>query len=268
MLLPKDTDIVESFSLISLIQKIFGWEIKTASAELAPKPDTSKEVRLVHLEIQTAELWLGDSYIATIKDGEQAEIITKRLQALVAEANFDPETAVPTLVKGMPGGMVSDRVWFVLNEDLLPDYKLNKDLLAIEWINNLRTALGVKQYDLVTAQTKMYDIKESDSQQSQFDGLASWYGPYFHGRLTANGEIYDQFGLTAAHPSLKLNTYLKITNLNNNKSLILRVNDRGPYIPPRTLDLSLGSARCLGSVETGVIPYQATIMERNNPSDI
>ncbi|NJN76437.1 MAG: septal ring lytic transglycosylase RlpA family protein [Synechococcaceae cyanobacterium RL_1_2] len=114
----------------------------------------------------------------------------------------------------------------------------------------------------------MYNLKESKNQQSQFDGLASWYGPYFHGRLTANGEIYNQFGLTAAHPSLALNTYLKITNLNNNKSVILRVNDRGPYIPPRTLDLSLGSARCLGSVETGVIPYQATIMEPDAPNGI
>ena len=60
---------------------------------------------------------------------------------------------------------------------------------------------------------------------------ASWYGPRFHGRLTANGEIYDQMAYTAAHKSLHFGTLLKLTNEKNNKSVIVRINDRGPYIP-------------------------------------
>jgi len=67
---------------------------------------------------------------------------------------------------------------------------------------------------------------------------ASWYGPRFHGRLTANGEIYDQMGYTAAHKSLPFGTLLRLTNPKNNKSIVVRINDRGPYIPGRKIDLS------------------------------
>lgn len=83
--------------------------------------------------------------------------------------------------------------------------------------------------------------------------IASWYGPRFHGKETANGEIYDQMAFTAAHKRFKFGTLLKITNLRNNKSVIVRINDRGPYIPGRNLDLSKASAMALGMVHRGVI---------------
>jgi rare lipoprotein A len=82
---------------------------------------------------------------------------------------------------------------------------------------------------------------------------ASWYGPQFHGRLTANGEIYNQMALTAAHKSLPFGTVLQITNLKNGKSVFIRINDRGPYIEGRDLDLSKGTALALGMLEKGVL---------------
>ncbi len=82
---------------------------------------------------------------------------------------------------------------------------------------------------------------------------ASWYGPRFHGRLTANGEIYDQMALTAAHKSLPFGTLLKLTNPKTNKSIVVRINDRGPYIPGRQIDLSKKAALILGAYEKGVI---------------
>ncbi len=81
---------------------------------------------------------------------------------------------------------------------------------------------------------------------------ASWYGPRFHGKTTANGEIYDQTALTAAHKSLRFGTILKVTNPRNNKSVIVRINDRGPYIPGRQLDLSKSAAEQLGLIFNGV----------------
>lgn len=81
---------------------------------------------------------------------------------------------------------------------------------------------------------------------------ASWYGPGFHGRLTANGETYDQMSLTAAHKSMKFGTLLKVTNLRNNRSVVVRINDRGPYIHGRDLDLSKAAAMQLGLVRRGV----------------
>jgi len=82
---------------------------------------------------------------------------------------------------------------------------------------------------------------------------ASWYGPKFHGRLTANGEIYDQMSFTAAHKSMKFGTYLRVTNLKNGKVVIVRINDRGPYIEGRSIDLSKASAIALGMIPKGVI---------------
>ena len=82
---------------------------------------------------------------------------------------------------------------------------------------------------------------------------ASWYGPKFHGRLTANGENYDQMSFTAAHKSMKFGTYLRVTNLRNGKKVIVRINDRGPYIEGRSIDLSKASALALGMIPSGVI---------------
>jgi rare lipoprotein A len=98
--------------------------------------------------------------------------------------------------------------------------------------------------------------------------LASWYGPKFHGRKTANGEFYDQMAFTAAHKSLPFGTLLKLTNLKNLKSVIVRVNDRGPYINNRDLDLSKGAALALGMIKRGVIKLKVekvTLADENRP---
>jgi rare lipoprotein A len=93
---------------------------------------------------------------------------------------------------------------------------------------------------------------------------ASWYGPKFHGKLTANGEIYDQMALTAAHKSLKFGTLLKVTNPKNGKSVIVRINDRGPYVGDRELDLSKGSAMKLGLINKGVARVKIEEVELSN----
>ncbi len=93
-------------------------------------------------------------------------------------------------------------------------------------------------------------------------GQASWYGPGFHGRLTANGERYNQNALTAAHPRLRFGTRVKVTNLNNGRSIVVRINDRGPYAEDRVIDVSAAAARSLGMIETGVAPVKVTILGR------
>jgi len=98
---------------------------------------------------------------------------------------------------------------------------------------------------------------------------ASWYGPKFHGKFTANGEVYDQMALTAAHKYLSFGTLLKITNPKNGKSVIVRINDRGPYIEGRELDLSKGAAIELGILAKGVARVkiqEITLGEKNNPT--
>lgn len=84
------------------------------------------------------------------------------------------------------------------------------------------------------------------------EGLASWYGRDFHGRLTANGEVFDQDSITAAHPTLPMPSYVRVTNMRNKKSLIVRVNDRGPFHGNRVIDLSNKAAHLLGFKDNGV----------------
>ena len=97
---------------------------------------------------------------------------------------------------------------------------------------------------------------------------ASWYGPKFHGKFTANGEIYDQMALTAAHKHLSFGTLLKVTNPRNGRSVIVRINDRGPYVEGRDLDLSKGAAIELGIMRKGVAKLrieELTLSGSSNP---
>jgi peptidoglycan lytic transglycosylase len=84
-------------------------------------------------------------------------------------------------------------------------------------------------------------------------GRASWYGHPHHGRLTASGEVFDMYRMTAAHPTLALGTRVRVTNLENGRSVYVRVNDRGPVVAGRIIDLSYAAARSLGAVEAGVV---------------
>ena len=92
-------------------------------------------------------------------------------------------------------------------------------------------------------------------------GISSFYAEDFHGKLTANGEIYDMYGLTAAHKTIPLNTIARVTNLANGKSLILRINDRGPYIQGRMLDCSYGAAKKLDFIKEGKTKVQIDVIE-------
>jgi rare lipoprotein A len=95
---------------------------------------------------------------------------------------------------------------------------------------------------------------------SEETGHASWYGHPYHGRRTASGEVYDMVDLTAAHRTLPLGTWILVTNLDTGQALELRVNDRGPFVDGRILDLSWGAARLLGAVGPGVIPVRLRIV--------
>lgn len=97
---------------------------------------------------------------------------------------------------------------------------------------------------------KKYQVLKS-SKGFQQKGTASWYGTKFHGRKTSNGETYDMFAMTAAHKSLPLPTYVEVRNLDNNKKVIVRVNDRGPFHGNRVIDLSYTAAAKLGIVGSG-----------------
>jgi rare lipoprotein A len=107
---------------------------------------------------------------------------------------------------------------------------------------------------------KVYVPEEDVNYQAE--GLASWYGDDFHGRLTANGEVFDMSSLTAAHPTLPMPCYARVTNLSNGKSLIVRVNDRGPYHGNRLIDVSNKAAELLEFKGNGVAKVRVEYVGR------
>lgn len=96
-------------------------------------------------------------------------------------------------------------------------------------------------------------------------GVASWYGPGFHGNRTANGEIYDMFALTAAHKTLPFGTIVKVIDLDTGKSVVVRINDRGPFIKGRIIDLSYAAAQKLEMVKKGLAKVGLKIVRWPNP---
>ena len=103
-------------------------------------------------------------------------------------------------------------------------------------------------------------IQKGDAWKNELEGLASWYGVDFNGRLTASGEVYDMYGMTAAHKTLPLGTMVKVHNIDNGKSIKVRVNDRGPYVAGRVIDLSRKAARALGMRENGTAHVRLEVL--------
>src|SRR5512132_3023169 len=93
------------------------------------------------------------------------------------------------------------------------------------------------------------------------EGVASWYGPGFHGKRTANGEVYDQYELTAAHQTLPLGTRVMVTSLTNGRSVEVRINDRGPFIDGRIVDLSYAAASVIRMVGPGTMPVRLEVLD-------
>jgi rare lipoprotein A len=108
-------------------------------------------------------------------------------------------------------------------------------------------------------------VADSARPRAVYEGLASWYGARFQGRLTANGEVFDQHALTAAHPTLPLPSLARVTRLDTGESVVVRVNDRGPFVEGRIIDLSFAAANELDFVEDGVAEV---LIEALGPADV
>lgn len=126
-----------------------------------------------------------------------------------------------------------------------------------------RSRYGNGPYYKVRGET--YKVMDS-SHGYQQRGVASWYGKKFHGRMTSNQEPYDMYGMTAAHKTLPLPTYVRVRNLKNNRSIVVRVNDRGPFIDNRLIDLSYSAARKLDMVKDGTSLVEVTAISFDEPA--
>jgi len=127
-----------------------------------------------------------------------------------------------------------------------------------------RTIAGNKSPYTVNGMT--YYVMDSEEGYEE-TGMASWYGRKFHGHLTSNGEIYDMFTLTAAHKSLPIPSFLEVTNLDNGKSVVVRVNDRGPFHDDRIVDLSYAAAASLDYAANGTARVRVKALLPDSPAE-
>ena len=238
--------------------------------QLAPRSELSQCIDMPYDSamqgVTTLQVMLHDSVIGELSSINGTEQVIRSLKAMLVDEQIDPDAIAPILGGKQPAIRINDDVLVrvlhqEMNESTTPtetQTSLGGEWAAIAWSDQLRQQFGATPLDPGNVQVMLKNLQMSEQ---QLDGTASWYGPYFHGRLTANGETFNQNHLTAAHKTLPFNTVLQVRNLKNNQTVVVRINDRGPYIGKRSLDLSKAAAQCLGSETAGVIPYEAVILE-------
>ncbi|MGI0479556.1 septal ring lytic transglycosylase RlpA family protein [Geminocystis sp. CENA526] len=194
---------------------------------------------------------------------EQATKLAQRLDQLSSE-NIDANeinVAWESTTKDYSLKFRQEELIRINNNVILPDATRNKTHDALQATNRLRRLMGnglplteVQGKQIVKADSKIDELAGAGvkSLRRAAQGIASWYGPGFHGRRTASGEKFNQNALTAAHRSLPFGTRVKVTNVRNGRSVIVRINDRGPHVRGRIIDLSAGAARAIGLKGSGV----------------
>lgn len=196
----------------------------------------------------------------------RAKIVADRLNQLLQDDTFEAEQiAVNWNGKNRTYSITAkDEVLVTIDENtILPDTTKNRTKDALQMTNRLRRLLGDAEpiSEIDGKPIEKPGAGESPKVRSQAKGVASWYGPGFHGRRTSNGERYNQYSLTAAHRSLPFGTRVRVTNLRNGKSVIVRINDRGPFSHGRIIDLSAGAAQAVGLKSSGVGKVQLEVLD-------
>ncbi|MGB3239862.1 MAG: septal ring lytic transglycosylase RlpA family protein [Geitlerinemataceae cyanobacterium] len=156
-------------------------------------------------------------------------------------------------------------------DTILPDITANPADDALQATNRLRRVMGnAAPLDEIAGKPieevrsalrpKVLPKEQPEPVLFEMEGWASWYGPGFNGNLSASGEVFDQYALTAAHRDLPFDTLVRVTNLDNGQSVVVRINDRGPFIPGREIDLSAGAAEEIGMMASGTAPVAIEVL--------
>jgi rare lipoprotein A len=144
---------------------------------------------------------------------------------------------------------------------ILADTTNNAEQDALQATNRLRRLLGnAEPLTEVEGAPRAATLVSVGPVQFSVSGYASWYGPGFHGNQTASGEVFNQNALTAAHPNLPFGTQVRVTNMDNGLSVVVRITDRGPYVGDRLIDLAAGAADVIGLTNAGVAPVKLDVL--------
>ena len=193
---------------------------------------------------------------------QRAESFANHLKQLVNDDRFDASKLIPAHDGDVCSARV-DGVTLIRFEGLETESSKNSLDQSCKTVNLIRTALGAQPLPptfLKIAELTGKDIGKNKTNGACFSGHASWYGGKFHGRKTSDGSRFDQNGLTAAHRSLPFGTKLLVMNRKTGKSCVVQVNDRGPFVGDRMIDLSRGAARQLDMLGSGVATVDCLVL--------
>ncbi len=204
-----------------------------------------------------SEVFIGEKKVITftqiaggLSPEKRAQIIMANLNEFI-EKGENPENIIPTYHNGIAVGKINNKILFTADVKSAKSRGMSVSELVLIWTNNIREALGVEKiirdFDLVS---NYKSISPETHSQKYFNyaktGIASWYGGFFHGRTAADGSIYNKREFTAAHKTLPFGSIVKVTNFKNNRSCIVKITDRGPFIEGRIIDLSERAAEEIG----------------------
>jgi len=184
------------------------------------------------------------------------------LQQKAAAPQAEAPQAAPAKPASMPVAQLLRRPGGYYKDDG-PDGTPPVDLEAIADAQPRPEPLSAQANDPYVVFGKEY-VPEKEFSAHRKQGTASWYGRKFHGQRTWSGEIYDMYAMTAAHPTLPVPSYARVTNLHNGKSAVVRINDRGPFSSGRMMDLSFAAAYKLGFAESGIaaVEVESIVLDR------
>jgi rare lipoprotein A len=212
---------------------------------------------------------LNEAELIASKDPLERATTAAALINQLKQDGIEANTIAPVWESGNYVIKFGDRATLKFDDRLiLPQTTRNKAQDVLEATNLLRRLLGgaapVNQIKNAPAIAPLAAKPTAGNMLGQFteigSGLASWYGPGFEGNYTASGEVFDSSAMTAAHLTLPFGTHLRVTNLDNGKSVVVRITDRGPFTGDRVIDMSRGSAELIGLTLSGVAPVKLEIL--------
>ncbi len=212
----------------------------------------------------------SDNLLTSANPIERATAAAAMINQLSRDG-LDPTTIVPTWQNGNYVIKFGDRATLKFDQQaIFPQSQQNQSQDVLESANLLRRLLGganpvsevIDAPKSQVASNSAFSPALNSHIVGVMSGMASWYGPGFDGSYSASGELFNSNDLTAAHPSLPFGTFVRVVNMDNNQSVIVRINDRGPYAQGRVIDISTAAANVIGLVSSGVAPVRLEVLSR------
>lgn len=195
-----------------------------------------------------SDVYVGLKRVITMPgdDGTRAHAVAEAINRAQARGQLRADAIRPARRGGAYVLLAGPETLLSIDDRLAAQSGLRAPQLVLRWLDNLRAALGGAAFPQTASRGGL-------TGGGTLLGRASWYGPGFHGRRSASGERFDQNMMTAAHKTLPFGTVLLVTNRHNHKSVLVRINDRGPYVAGRMIDLSAAAARALAIDGVGAV---------------